>query len=238
MPNESVSKIWSDWAALVGQGYRLADRSFRREALSAALTMTTRIERELDRILEKLAHEHYRFAFPDLVRVPPEAGVAEWISEFQSKGVYFPLSLEAWMTSIGKVNLCGTHPDWPSPAYVNSKTPLEGEPIYSDALAVEMDYDYAIYLYDEWKAPATGNGKPPFRLDIAPDHLHKANVSGGLPYQLDTEKPAVDGILLNERHCSTFMAYLQLAINWHGFPGLDYLTQQDWVRAWKAGDPP
>jgi hypothetical protein len=35
-----------------------------------------------------------------------------------------------------------------------------------------------------------------FTIGLAPDYLHKANVSGGAPYSMVMPNPAVDGLLL------------------------------------------
>ena len=57
---------------------------------------------------------------------------------------------------------------------------------------------------------------------LAPDDLHKDNVSGGDPYGLELPNPSADFPLMYERHNSLFVPYLRLAIlRWGGFPGLE-----------------
>jgi hypothetical protein len=56
---------------------------------------------------------------------------------------------------------------------------------------------------------------------IAPDDLHKANTSGGEPYEIEVPDLGADGKLLNERHELYFVEYLRLVFRFGGFPGYD-----------------
>lgn len=128
---------------------------------------------------------------------------------------------------VGSVNLIGTHPDWFKPAYSYDTNSTVDEVLYTDPLVVEFNGDYLCYLYDEWSSVMNSveqNKNTPFRINISPDYLHKANISGGMPYELDTEKPTVDDVLLNERHATTFIGYIRQALIWKGFPGFDYIN--------------
>jgi hypothetical protein len=58
-------------------------------------------------------------------------------------------------------------------------------------------------------------------LAIAPDDLHKANTSGGEPYEIAVPDLCADGKLLNERHDLYFIEYLRLVFRFGGFPGYD-----------------
>ena len=58
-------------------------------------------------------------------------------------------------------------------------------------------------------------------IDIAPDDLHKANTSGGDPYQIAVPDLSADGRLLGERHDLFFVKYLRLVFRLGGFPGYD-----------------
>lgn len=58
-----------------------------------------------------------------------------------------------------------------------------------------------------------------FEVPVAPDYLHKANVSGGMPYGLAVPNPAADGLLLWEPHQTTFVNYLRIAFRMGGMPG-------------------
>jgi hypothetical protein len=58
-------------------------------------------------------------------------------------------------------------------------------------------------------------------LTLAPDDLHKANISGGDPYEMAIPDLRADGELLNERHQLFFVEYLRLCFRFGGFPGYD-----------------
>ena len=109
---------------------------------------------------------------------------------------------------MGEVNLMGVNPQWSRPTYVESDRG-DGYPLLSDPLVVELSEEYAFYLLSEWQ-DSQEDRPADLRLDIAPDYLHKANISGGPPYELSAGTPSVDGILWNERSCSTFVSYLRL----------------------------
>ena len=62
-------------------------------------------------------------------------------------------------------------------------------------------------------------------VTIAPDDLHKADTSGGDPYQMAIPDLRADGELLNERHQLFFVDYLRLCFRFGGFPGYDGLDR-------------
>jgi len=228
LADKSISRIHSDWALLISQEHRLSDASFRSEALNFAMQIMARVGEWLDRTVEALNSDGYKFVYPDRAYVGPDPTAQEWIEEFRQKDVYFSVALEAWLRQVGGVNLMGSHRSWPIPAYIYDDEPSGRYPVCTDPLVVELPQDYANYLYDDWIEQRNQSAETePFRLDIAPDDLHKANISGGLPYQLSTDRPQVDGLLWNERRCTTFMGYLRLAVQWDGFPGLEYVKASE-----------
>lgn len=224
------SRIHGAWACLVGRAHELANPAFRGEALGFARQMMRRVREELCRIVDELAKDGYHFAENSRVLAPPDPRAPQWIEEFSGRGVAFSVALEAFLLEVGTVNLTGSHPSWPIPAHLADGTTERVEPFYTDPLVVELTHDDLSYQFGEWQQSPEGS----FRLEVSPDHIHKANVSGGLPYQLDAHVPAVDSVLLNERHCTTFVGYLRHAIMWRGFPGFDYLSPD--VRRWWVRD--
>jgi hypothetical protein len=58
----------------------------------------------------------------------------------------------------------------------------------------------------------------PFVLPVAPDRLHKANVSGGLPYGIVLPDGCVDGLFVGET-TMPFVGYLNWVLRNGGFPG-------------------
>lgn len=59
-----------------------------------------------------------------------------------------------------------------------------------------------------------------FRLELAPDDYHKANISGGSPYGLMLPDASIDPLLVADHFSMRFTSYLRLAFQWGGFPGL------------------
>ena len=58
----------------------------------------------------------------------------------------------------------------------------------------------------------------PYCVPVAPDAYHKQNVSGGMWYNLSVPAVTDDPPLNDERHRTTFVGYLELALRWGGFP--------------------
>jgi hypothetical protein len=47
-------------------------------------------------------------------------------------------------------------------------------------------------------------------------------------YNVDCPAVADDPPLNDERHATTFMEYLEIALKWGGYPGLDRFTGHNW----------
>jgi hypothetical protein len=80
------------------------------------------------------------------------------------------------------------------------------------------------YLFAEWADERTGVNPEiagPFRVDLAPDYLHKANISGGPAYGIELPYLGADAPLVNEEHALPFVDYLRLCFRWGGFPRLE-----------------
>ena len=121
----------------------------------------------------------------------------------------------------------GSHPGWSRPAYLGEGETNVEDVVYSDPLVVELPTDYIDALWYEWKEARRDDPLLPFRVSIAPDSLHKANVSGGPPYELSADRPLVDSIVWNEMQCQTFVSYLRDAASWRGFPGLRFEAEAE-----------
>jgi len=66
----------------------------------------------------------------------------------------------------------------------------------------------------EWEALGEAGA-----ICIAPDALHKADHSGGEPYEIAVPDLRADGEVRNEPHDLFFVDYLRLCFRWGGFPG-------------------
>jgi len=137
----------------------------------------------------------------------PPADSHDQIVSFERKHGGLPLSLRAFYEVVGEVDLIGTHPTL-APA---------GGPVAPDPLVVYA-LDEGLIEYDEEEDEEEGS---PSTITIAPDDLHKANISGGDPYEMAIPDLRADGELLNERHQLFFVDYLRLCFKFGGFPGYD-----------------
>lgn len=89
--------------------------------------------------------------------------------------------------------------------------------------------DFILSEHASWEEDqGTAWDRGPFVIDIAPDYLHKANVSGGAPYAVAPSTGA-DGLVLFERHQTTFTNYLRIAFSWAGLPGWDRRQLDGWA---------
>lgn len=91
---------------------------------------------------------------------------------------------------------------------VTDDTPRRQIPL-ADPLVVQPCFD-----------PEDEDGRP-YRLELAPDDLHKANISGGDPYYCEVPDPAAD-VTFHDSEKHLFVQYLRRAFRWGGFPGWEH----------------
>lgn len=222
----SLSRVHGDWSIMVGESFRLLDPAFHEEVVRYACKIMSRANSCLDGIVENLLKEGYRFVDPKNVRRPPDPDVWDWIKEYEQQGVYLPISLQAWLAEVGNIDLRGSHSNWSKPGYVFDDMPPTNDVWYADPLVIEFSRDYIEFYRDEWKSRIQEEGPEnvgPFKISVSPDHITKANVSGGPPYQLQADIPVVDSLLYNERHFTSFTGYIRCSLQWGGFPGFEYI---------------
>lgn len=212
------------WLGYVAEPHRLIDHDFRQQVLQQAKKIMQVVVKNLYVLVDVLHARNYRFAYPDSVLTKPDSNISQVLHSLSLEGVYVPIVYQAWLEAIGGVNLMGTDPAWPFSAYAFNDLDPSLEIYYIDPLFVEADTDFILDQYKQWRASVNQSGEKvigPFRLVIAPDEYHKANISGADPYELLTLEASVDSILLNERHSFSFLAYIRHAFSWAGFPGFD-----------------
>jgi hypothetical protein len=220
-----LNRIHLEWAILVSQDYRLGDTGFRSDVTRYARQMMRKAGDLFKMIIEQLDQQDYRFVNPNGPLSPPEYQIADRIAEFRNRQIFLPVALEAWLCEIGTIDLTGSHPDWNKSGYDFGDHTTMSEIIVTDAFVCDVTVDYVDYLYKEWLS-LDGHQRIPFRIDFSPDHLHKANVSGGPPYQLAAQAPGIDALVLNERHCLSFVGLIRLALRWRGFPGFEQIPNE------------
>lgn len=137
--------------------------------------------------------------------VPPGPQVRKQLARLEKTAGALPLSLRVFYDVVGSVDWIGRHP---------ALAPEHGS-VCPDPLVV-FPLDDALEeceqrMEDEGEAVIT----------IAPDDLHKADTSGGEPYEIAAPDLRADGELLNERHRLLFVDYLRLCFRFGGFPGYE-----------------
>lgn len=204
--------VWTEMTGL-GEGLRPEDRQ---EATTVARATMRRARRNVERLVERLPSIGYEFAVTDdrPVLEPPPSDIIEQLDHLEAEVGALPTSLRCWYEEVGRVNLVGHHPDWDFE--------------YHDALVVDAPVDFVLSEYEAWREDrGTEWDGGPFTIDVAPDFLHKGNISGGPPYGLEVPNSGTDGLLLWERHQTTFVNYLRIAFHWAGCPGWDPILLHD-----------
>lgn len=171
---------------------------------------------QLERIASRLTALGYRFDQPGAVFPGPEAGTQEAIARIEREIGQLPLAIKLFWSKVGSVDFTGQHRDWEGCEYPD---PLV---VFPPSCAVD---ELEQFLAD--RAERT-RFDCPYRVPIAPDRYHKENVSGGMWYNLSVPAIADDPPLNDEPHRTTFAAYLELAVRWGGFPGLDRCRGHNW----------
>jgi hypothetical protein len=175
------------------------------EARQVARETMKRARANVELLVDRLPELGFEFEAAPLV--PPSADVRSRLDDLEASAGVFPISLRVWLQEIGQVNLNGRHAGW------NFDFP--------DPLVVDAELDYVASEHELWlsdKGTEWERG-PVFEVELAPDYLHKANVSGGAPYSVAVPNEGVDGFLLWERHQTTFVNYLRIAFTTAGMPG-------------------
>lgn len=204
------------WAEMTSMGPQLRQEPDWQDAVAVARETMVRARTNVERLIELLPGTGFAFESPPAgLLVAPGSTVGVELDRLEEHIGPLPLSLRCWIEVVGQVDLVGHHPDWDhdltDPLVV--KAPIE---------SIQSEHD--LWLQDR----GTTWDQGPFRIDFAPDALHKANISGGAPYALAVPNASVDGLVLWEPHQTTFVNYLRLTFRWAGLPGWDPMLGNRW----------
>ena len=123
---------------------------------------------------------------------------------------FVPQSLKAFYRIVGGCNFAWDY-DTNENYIWNYADPIQISSL-DDLVSEMMDEDYLADLKEEYKEYGF------IGIPISADFYHKDNTSGGLPYSLKlTDKPSIDGRLINEEHDTTFINYLRISFDNCGF---------------------
>jgi hypothetical protein len=174
-------------------------------------------------LVNRLAEWGFQFERPAEVFPGPEENAAAVIARIEREVGMLPLAVKLFWLRVGSVDLCGCHPDWQGCVYPD---PLL---VYPPSVAnQELDE----FLADKEERLRCDF---PYIVPVAPDAKHKAGESGGMWYNLSVPAVADDPPLNDEWHHTTFVGYLQLAVQWGGFPGLCRCPGHTWPVAALVG---
>jgi hypothetical protein len=208
------------WEELLTLGSAINQEPLWGEASAVAKETMLRVRANVERITARLYAIGYAFGvYPDgRTKVfgytqpfhPPAETIEQEICDLeQLHGVgKLPLSLKYFWQFVGDVDWMGYHPHWPA---------------FSDPLVV-YPIAAARSEYEDWRFTISEGleDEGEFGVPIAPDALHKDNVSGGPPYMIMVPNSAIDAIVLYEKHQTTFVNYLRICFAYGGFPGVQW----------------
>jgi hypothetical protein len=187
-----------------------------------------RTARNVTLISERLQRAGWQSLGP-MRTLPEPADEARIAAIEQMTGARLPPSLDAFWRVVGGVNWVWDCDQGAGP--VVADLPLAG--IDTDALSIEPCCTIESLCFEVWeeqKDVIHPDLIGPFRLELAPDRLHKMQVSGGPPYAIELPFPGADPLFRQESHALPFVDYLRDCFAWAGFPHLKHYTDQAAVR--------
>jgi len=169
-------------------------------------------------VTERLRRWGYPFDGFQPPWAPPSADVQSEIARIESAVAgAVPTTLRAFWTVVGSVYWKFTEDD--AVGDVWRGLPLrEADPFCLDGAGTSW------WCIEQWQQEVAGSHPEvvgPAVLQLAPDYLHKANISGGPPYGFSVPNGEVDAIFECEEHRLPFVEYLRLCFRWGGFPRLE-----------------
>jgi hypothetical protein len=223
-------KVENDWLTRYRRGQReqvwyelrcLGDRVRQPEYIEAARSvcdeMASRARKNIETLVERLSEQGYVFHSNDneqhlMEPFIPATSRAEHLADWLDAALGpIPLTLAAWLRHVGDVWLVGNHPAWPES--------VQADPLVIQAEGSHFPQDpvknYFLSEFEAWED--SGPVDCPFVLPLAPDRLHKANLSGGPTYGIRLPDACTDGLFIAET-TMPFVAYLNWVFAGGGFP--------------------
>lgn len=200
---------------------------FREEALAVARETMQRVARGADLLAGRLAARGWR-PYSGSLRTIPTAADALSVSTIEKlTAAPLPPSMLAFWECVGGIDFVWNYQQGTAAPDLGVGLAMEAmDPLAVDPPAAAMD------LFEMWEDRWSGVEPEvtPFNLDLAPDYLHKADISGGAPYGIELPFVGADPIFVNEEHGLAFVDYLRLCFRWAGFPRLErYVERADVV---------
>lgn len=210
----------SVWHELRQLGGEVRESGLLQEAQLVCDEMARRARKNVEIIVERLFDQGYRFHSNDDAQTPatpycpPTAAAGEHADWLEERFGPVPMTVLSWVRLVGDVWLVGTHPQWDTSAAADPLV-IELEGSRHPGEPIRDYFEESLEAWREWgpRDPETR----PFVLPVAPDRLHKDNVSGGPPYGIVLPDSCADGLFAGEA-TMPFVSYLNLVFRNGGFP--------------------
>jgi hypothetical protein len=202
------------------------DAEARAVADSIAVATMVRVRRNAERLVAALVGRGWPID-PEQALAPPPTDLDERLATIERlSGAPVPPAIGAFWRIVGRIDLVPDH-DEPMPSGIPPGV------ILLDPLEVD-DPAQMWFEVEEWEESRAEHHPElagPIELSIAPDHLHKADISGGSPYSIWFPADGADPVVREESHDLPFTDYLRLTFANRGFTRLrDEPDEADAVR--------
>jgi hypothetical protein len=203
--------VWDEIANLGA----IPEPEIRDEAQAVADEMMGRVAAAIAEIRERLNS----LGYPLRPQSDVDRDIEERLNELERvAGGRVPVSFASFWRIVGGINLAPIEDaEWPSWMPSDQRWQTRLDPLVIDPLS-EAWYSVEEWLEDRSEHLAEVVG--PLELAIAPDALHKVNVSGGPPYAVRLPDQAADAPIRNLAGAPHLVPYLRVAIERGGFPGM------------------
>ncbi|MEL7487304.1 MAG: hypothetical protein AAGJ87_08840, partial [Pseudomonadota bacterium] len=188
------------------------------EATEVATFTMRRVRRNVA-ILSKRLRQHGWLALYDDLHTPACDDFTTTIKAIEARiNGPIPLALRMFWQIVGSVNFVWDYNFDPDYKHIGFDVDL----LDLDPFCIDPPRLLAT-IEEDWRQREDGgwlhNGSQ-YPIELAPDHYHKANVSGGDSYKVFAPSLDVDPLFDAELCALSFTNYLRLAFRWAGFPGL------------------
>jgi hypothetical protein len=205
------------WAELQSLGEKILEPGTRDDAWAVACETMRRARANVETLYGRLKTQGYEFEKPDWAWVPALPSDVEVVRQIESLVGPMPLSLRAWYEIVGSVWWTGRHPAWSS--FGPETDALVITPVGCILDECEVWLEDREQRYEEYRRY--------FHVEISPDRLHKANISGGPPYAIACGPPCADGLVKEENRRVSFVPYLRACFRHGGFVGFEGYAAED-----------
>jgi hypothetical protein len=190
------------------------------EAQAVCDEMALRARHNIELLVGRLRSQGYVFHTNDDARRPvtplhpPSAEALALDAWLQDRFGPVPMAVSSWLRIVGDVWLVGTHPNWPESQDADPLV-IELESTRYPDVSIRDHFEGEYEAWREWSGE--NEDADGFVLPVAPDRLHKANVSGDDPYGFRLPDGTAEGLFVGEV-AMPFVAYLNLVFGHGGFP--------------------